>query len=95
MYAIRDISSPKLVYGMAVAAVVGVGVSIPLFAVNFQQGKRWWWFEEEEEEEEGDDEFERKRDGLFSTHPARKRACTSNNVNVVLAGVCNNVPWQS
>jgi len=40
MYAIRDISSPKLVYGMAVAAVVGVGVSIPLFAVNFQQGKR-------------------------------------------------------
>jgi hypothetical protein len=28
------------VYGMAVAAVVGVGVSIPLFAVNFQQGKR-------------------------------------------------------
>jgi len=40
MYAIRDFSSPKLVYGMAVAAVVGVGVSIPLFAVNFQQGKR-------------------------------------------------------
>jgi hypothetical protein len=92
MYAIRDISSPKLVYGMAVAAVVGVGVSIPLFAVNFQQGKRWW-FEEEEEEEE-DDSSEREMD-LFSTHPARKRACTSNTVNVVLAGVCNNVPWQS
>jgi len=81
MYAIRDISSPKLVYGMAVAAVVGVGVSIPLFAVNFQQGKRWWF---EEEEEEGDDSREMD---LFSTHPARVRACTSNNVNVGLAGV--------
>ena len=39
-------------------------------------------------------EREREMD-LFSTHPARKRACTSNTVNVVLAGVCNNVPWQS
>jgi hypothetical protein len=39
MYSIRDISSPKLIYGMAVAAVVGVGVSIPIFAVNFQQSK--------------------------------------------------------
>ena len=39
MYSIRDISSPKLVYGMAVAAVVGVGVSIPIFAINFQQSK--------------------------------------------------------
>jgi hypothetical protein len=39
MYSIRDISSPKLIYGMAVAAVVGVGVSIPIFAVSFQQSK--------------------------------------------------------
>jgi hypothetical protein len=39
MYSIRDISSPKLIYGTAVAAVVGVGVSIPIFAVNFQQSK--------------------------------------------------------
>ena len=39
MYAIRDISSPKLIYGMGIAGGVALGVSIPIFAVNFQQAK--------------------------------------------------------
>ena len=39
MYAIRDISSPKLIYGMGIAGGVAFGVSIPIFAVNFQQAK--------------------------------------------------------
>jgi hypothetical protein len=40
MYSIRDVGSPKIVYGLAVVAVVGTGVAIPVFAINFQQGKR-------------------------------------------------------
>ena len=42
MYAIRDISSPKLIYGMGIAGGVTFGVSIPIFAVNFQQAKGGW-----------------------------------------------------
>ena len=42
MYAIRDISSPKLIYGMGIAGGVAFGVSIPIFAVNFQQAKGGW-----------------------------------------------------
>ena len=39
MYAIRDISSPKLIYGMGIAGGVAFAASIPIFAVNFQQAK--------------------------------------------------------
>ena len=39
MYAIRDISSPKLIYGMGIVCGVAFGASIPIFAVNFQQAK--------------------------------------------------------
>ena len=43
MYAIRDISSPKLIYGMGIAGGVAFAASIPIFAVNFQQAKGGWF----------------------------------------------------